>query len=336
MSILLYLLPLGLIFDLVGYLPPAARLYLLYGLLALPLCLKPSKQAGWLALGLGLVMVLRAALPVPAVAETALFLGIHLAIWTVMAPVPRALRLGVVAYAFVHLFLFVSPLGHPALEAMTAAGNRVSQWIADQPFHLGPTYQNLGSFLLFLVLSIFSWDGSRVAPLRTASFVLVAILLNALAAVLLIDRVDFSADVAWTLKFRDAFGFAELWKRMLGMAVIVFPVFLFLAHLAAYLILHYTRAPQSNDNSAPLPGWAALRDELAPGKRQIAVAAVAALAVLAVVPPTTWSLPDTGDFIFVDKGVVSFTKPDYTRYGESAGGMFGMFPEYVRLFGSKS
>jgi hypothetical protein len=336
MSILLYLLPLGLIFDLVGYLPPAARLFLLYGLLALPLCLKPSKQAGWLALGLGLVVGLRAALPLPLVAETALFLGIHLAIWTVMAPVPRALRLGVVAYAFMHLFLFVAPLGHPALEAMTAAGNRVSQWIADQPFHLGPTYQNLGSFLLFLVLSIFSWDRSRVAPLRTASFVLVAILLNALAAVLLIDRVDFAADFAWTLKFRDAFGFAELWKRMLGMAVLVFPAFLFLAHLAAYLILHYTSAPRSNDDSVPLPGWAALRDELVPGKRQVAVAAVAALAVLAVVPPTTWRVPDAGDFIFVDRGVVSFTKPDYTRYGESAGGMFGMFPEYVRLFGSKA
>ena len=336
MSILLYLLPLGLIFDLVGYLPPAARLFLLYGLLALPLCLKPSKQAGWLALGLGLVMLLRAALPVPVVAETALLLGVHLAIWTVMAPVPPALRLGVVAYAFVHLFLFVSPLGYPALETMTAAGNHVSQWIADQPFHLGPTYQNIGSFLLFLVLSIFSWDGSRVGPLRTAGFLLVAILLNALAAVLLIDRVDFAADFAWMLKFRDAFGFAELWKRMLGMAVLVFPALLFLSHLAAYLILHYTKTPRSDGASVPLPGWAALRDELTPGKRRIAVAAVAAVVVLAVVPPTTWRHPDAGDFIFVDRGVVSFTKPDYTRYGESAGGMFGMFPEYVRLFGSKA
>ncbi len=336
MSVLLYLLPLGLIFDLVGYLPPAGRLFLLYGLLALPLCLKPSKQAGWLALGLALAMVLRAALPMPVVAETVLFLVVYLTIWTLMAPVPRALRLGVVAYAFVHLLLFVSPLGHPALEGMTMAGNRVTQWITGQPFHLGPTYLNLGSFLLFLVLSIFSWDGSRVAPLRTASFVLVAVLLNAIAAVLLIDHVDFAADFAWTLKFREAFGFAELWKRLLGLAVLVFPAILFLAHLAAYLILHYTQAPKINDDSIPLAGWVPLKEELAFGKRQIAVAAVAALVVLVVVPPTAWRRPAACDMIFVDRGVVSFTKPDYTRYGESAGGMFGMFPEYVRLFGSKS
>ena len=53
MTVLLYLLPLGLIFDLVGYIPPSLRLFLLYGVLALPLCLKPSRQAAWLGLGLG-------------------------------------------------------------------------------------------------------------------------------------------------------------------------------------------------------------------------------------------------------------------------------------------
>jgi hypothetical protein len=336
MSVLLYLLPLGLIFDVVGYLPPAGRLFLIYGLLALPLCLKPSKPAGWLALGLGLVMVLRAVLPVPAVAETMLLLLVHFAIWTVVAPVPRALRLGVVAYALVHLWLFVSPLGHPVLEMLTAAANRIAQTIAGQPFHLGPTYLNLGSFLLFLTLSLFSWDGTKVAPLRTASFVLVAVLLNALAAVLLLDKVDFAAEFAWTLKFRDAFGFPELWKRLQGMAVIVFPAFLFLAHLTAYLALHYTRAPKSDAAADPLPGWAALRGEWALGKRQLAVAAVAALAVLAVTPPTAWRSPAACDLIFVERGVVSFTKPDYTRYGESAGGMFGMLPEYARLFGCKA
>ncbi|MCX6879564.1 MAG: hypothetical protein NTW21_38035 [Verrucomicrobia bacterium] len=374
MSVLLYLLPLGLIFDLVGYMPPALRLFLLYGLLALPLCLKPSKPAGWLALGLGLAMVLRAALPMPVVAETVLLLLVYLAIWTVMAPVPRALRLGVVAYAFVHLYLFLSPVGHPALEMMAVAGNRVSHWllgmvantvvhlllfllpvghpafemmtsaetsislwIAGEPFHLGPTYQNIGGFLLFLVLSIFSWDGTKVAALRTASFVLVAVLLNALGAAVLIYRVDFAADFAWTLKFRDALGFAELWQRLQGLAVLVFPAFLFLAYLIAYLVLHYAKAPlPAAAESAPMPGWAALRDEVVSGKRQLAVAAVAALAVLAVVPPTAWRRPAPCDLIFVERGVVSFTKPDYTRYGEAAGGMFGMFPEYARLFGCKA
>lgn len=341
MSVLLYLLPLGLIFDLVGYMPPAGRLFLVYGLLALPLCLKPSKPAGWLALGLGLVMVLRAVLPLSAVAEMMVLLLLHFAIWTVVAPVPRALRLGVVAYAVVHVWLFVSPLGHPALEMMTAAGNRIAQAIAGQPFHLGPTYLNLGSFLLFLVLSLFSWDGTRVAPLRTASFVVVAVLLNALAAVILLDKVNFAADgfasnFSWTLKFRDAFGFPELWKRLQGLAVIVFPAGLYLAQLVAYLMLHYAKAPRTSDDTDPLPGWPALREELACGKRQLAVAALAALAVLAVTPPTAWRSPAACDLIFLERGVVSFTKPDYTRFGESAGGMFGMLPEYARLFGCKA
>lgn len=151
-------------------------------------------------------MVLRASFQMPVVAETMLLLLVHQEIWTVIAPVPRTLRLGVVAYAMVYLLLFVSPPGHPALEALAGAGNRFSQWIAGQTFHLGPSYQNLGGFLLFLVLSVFSWDGSRVALLRTAGFVLVGVLLNALAAAVLIDRVNFAADFAWTLKFRDLFG----------------------------------------------------------------------------------------------------------------------------------
>jgi hypothetical protein len=336
MSVLLYLLPLGLIFDLVGYLPPALRLFLIYGLLALPLCLKPTKEAAWLGLGLGVVIVLRAVLPVPAVVEMLMLVAVHLAIWSVMAPVPRALRAGVVAYAFVHLLLFVSPLGHPVLEALAAAGNRASQWIVGQPFHLGPTYQNLGGFLLFGVLSVFSWEGSRVAPLRTACFVLVAVLVNAVASIVLIEHVNFAADFAWTLKFRDAFGFAELWKRILSLAVLYFPACLFVAQLAVYLLLHYGRTPKSGDGSALQPGWTALKDEWVLGKRQAVVAALAAVVVLVVVPPTAWRSPAPCDLVFLEKGVVSFTKPDYTRFGESAGGMFGMFPEYARLFGCKA
>jgi hypothetical protein len=333
MTVLLYLLPLGLIFDLVGYLPPQLRLFLIYGLLVLPLCLKPSKPAGWLALGLGLVVLLRAMLPLPAVAETALFLLAHLAIWSGMAPVPRSLRSGVVAYAFVHLFLFVSPLGHPLLETMASAGNRTLQSIAGQPFHLGPTYQNLGTLLFFLTLSVFSWDGTKVAAFRSAGYLLAAVLLNALAAVVLIDKTDFAASFSWTLKFRDPFGFPELWKQLKGLAVIVFPALLFVIQLAAYLILHYGKAAKSDADTAGLPG---LKEEFPTGKRSFLLAVVAALVVIAVVPPTSWRRPAQCDLIFVERGVVSFTKPDYTRFGESAGGMFGMLPEYARLFGAKS
>ena len=42
-------------------------------------------------------------------------------------------------------------------------------------------------------------------------------------AIVLIEKVNFAADFAWTLKFRDAFGFAELWKRLLEPGGVVFP-----------------------------------------------------------------------------------------------------------------
>lgn len=333
MSAFLYLLPLGGIFDLVGYMPPALRLFVIYGLLALPLCLRPSRQSGWLALGLGVVVVARALLRLPPVAETLVLLLAHQAIWTVLAPVPRPLRLGVVAYAFVHLLLLLSPVGQPALETMAAAGNRVLRWIAGQPFHLGPSYLNVGGFLLFLTLSVFSWDRSKVAVARSASFVLVAVLLNALGAVLLLEKADFAASFAWTLKFRDPFGFRELWQHLQGLAVIVYPGFVFLAQLVAYVVLHFGRAAKSGGGEAGAPGWAALRDEIRPGKRWLVMAGAGALAVLVVVPPTSWRRPSAAELVFVDKGIVSFTKPDYQRYGEAAGGMFGMLPEYTRLFG---
>lgn len=333
MSVLLYLLPLGLIFDLVGYLPPPLRLFLIYGLLALPLCLKPSKQSGLLAVGLGLVMILRAWLPMPAVAETALFLLGHLAVWSAMAPVPGSMRTGVVVYAFVHWYLFVSTLGHPVVEAMTGIGNRMLQGIAGQPFHLGPTYLNLGALLLFLTVSVFSWNGTRVAVFRTAGYLLVGVLLNTLAAALLIEKADFAASFSWSLKFREPFGFPELWQQLKGLGVIVFPAFLFLLQLAAYLILHHGKAANSEADTADLTG---LRKEFRLGKGAIPLLVVSALWVLVAIPPTSWRRPANCDLIFVERGVVSYSKPDYARYGESAGGMFGMLPEYARLFGCKT
>ena len=358
MSVLLYLLPLGFIFDLVGYLPPSGRLLLIYGLLALPLALKPSRQAAWLALGLGVVVVVRALLPWPAVAETALLLLAHQVIWAVIAPVPRALRMGVVAYAVLHLWLFVSPLGLPVLEYLTTSGNQLAQRIAGQPIHFGPSYLNVGGLLLFLMLSVFGWDRTQEGPLRTAVFLVATSVLNALAAVLLLKNADFAASFSWTLKFRDAFGFPELWKNLKGMAVIVYPGMVFLMQFVVYVLTHYGRAAMVRTNGGsefkfhlalhfgtaadltdrprtgggPVP----VKQERAFDKRRLVLAAVAGLTVLVVVPPTSWRRPAPCDLVFVERGVVSFTKPDYTRYGESAGGMFGMLPEYARLFGCKA
>ena len=251
MSVLLYLLPLGLIFDLTGYLPPALRLFLVYGLLALPLCLRPSRTAGWLAACLLLVAVLRAWLPVPPLAETALLLLLHQLIWTVLAPVPRAMQAGVVVFAALDLLLFRSPLGHPLIEALARAGTTVSGWATASSFHLGWTWQNLGALLLFATLSVFSWDGSRVACLRTAIFLVVALLLNALAATVLVEYVKFDADYAWKLESREPFGSAALWARLKDMLLLVFPGFLFLAQLAAFLVLHYGRRPGRHPAAAP-------------------------------------------------------------------------------------
>ncbi len=353
MSVLLYLLPLGLIFDLIGYLPPSLRLFLIYGLLALPLALKPSRQAGWLALGLAGVVGLRALLPWPVVAETALLLLAHQVIWAVLARVPRALRMGVVAYAVLHCWLFLSPLGYPALEYLTTSWNHLAARIAGQPVHFGPSYLNLGGLLLFLTLSLFSWDKTPVGPRRTAVFVVVTTLLNALAVVLLLKNADFAASFSWDLKFRDAFGFPELWKHLKGMAVIVYPGLVFLMQFAAYVLIHHVRVvmahadggsestyrlalhfgPAGADGPREVVDGATLKEELGFGKRWLVLAALAGLTVLVLTPPTSWRRPEAGTLVFVNKGVVSFTKPDYTRYGESAGGMFGMLPEYCRLFG---
>jgi hypothetical protein len=331
MFVILYLLPLGLIFDLVGYMPGALRLFLIYGLLALPLCLKPSRESGWLGLGLLVLALLRAVLPMPEIAEMALLLLAHFAIWTVVAEVPRALRTGVVAFAMLFLFLFLSPLGQPVLEALAAAGNTAAQWISGQPFNLGPSYLGLGGLLLFLTLSIFAWDGTKAGWLRTAGFLAIGLLIEALGAVVLIEKADFAASFAWSLKFRDLLGFPELWKLLKGLGVIVFPAGLFLAQLAAYMLLHFGRT--ENREIEPVD-FEPLRKEISWGIPALAAALLAALAVIATTPPTTWRRPAKLDMIFVDRGVVSYTKPDYERYGESAGGMFGMFPEYARLFGA--
>lgn len=337
MSVFLYLLPLGLIFDLAGYLPPALRLFLIYGLLGLPLLVRPSRAAGWLAAALAAAIVLRAWLPFPPLAETALLLLLHQLIWTVLAPVPRALHAGVVVFAALDLFLFRSPLGHPLVEGLARAGNTVSEWITDNSFHLGWTWQNLGALLLFATLSLFSWNATRVGQLRTLSFLVVALLLNALGATVLIEQANFAANYAWKLEFRDPFGFPELWARLKDMALLVFPAFLFLAQLAAFMILHFGRRPQADaDQPEPPHGWPAWRDQWRFVRPVLVVTALAAALLLLATPPTSWRRPVPRELVFLERGVVSFTSPDYTRFGKMAGGMFGKLPDYARLFGCNS
>ena len=79
---LVFLATLALIFDLVGYLPPFARLFLVYGLLALPLCRWPKPRVlrgGAVLLGVALINALA---PLPQAAEVPLLTFAHLWIWS--------------------------------------------------------------------------------------------------------------------------------------------------------------------------------------------------------------------------------------------------------------
>lgn len=81
--------------------------------------------------------------------------------------------------------------------------------------------------------------------------------------------------------------------------------------------------------------WATLRAQFGFNKQTGIVVGVGLLALLVMVPPTSVRKPAAKEIIFVQKGVVSYTQPDYQRYGRAAGGMFGLLPEYSQLFGCK-
>jgi hypothetical protein len=332
---LLYLLPLGLIFNLVGYLPPYLRLLFVYVSLGLPLCLRPSKHAVYGAAGLLGVMGLEAIVTFPPVADIGLLLLVHQWVWAKVTRVPTTLAAGLCFYTFLHFYLFLSPLGYPVIEALTRLDCQVAGWMTGSSLNLGHTYLNLGGFLLFLCLSVFGWNRTRVSKARTASFLVVAILLNALLSVVLIRKVNFGADLVWKLQYREVFGFVQLFQKLCGLGVLVFPALVFTAWLIAYLVLHYEAWKVEPVAVPAKPRARGLRGLFLGNLRQGCVAACALVFILISMPPTAWRRPLARNLVFVERGVVSFTKPDYTRLGRAAGGMFGMLPEYVTLFGCK-
>ncbi|MCB1126707.1 MAG: hypothetical protein KDM81_09445, partial [Verrucomicrobiae bacterium] len=334
----LYLAPLAFIFDLAGCLPPYLRLLLAYLLLLLPLALRPGRRAAWGAAVVVGVMALGARLSPPPAAEIALLLLAHQAVWQAVGPVPARLSAGVVGYAFLHLFLFLSPLGHGAVEGFCAGMDRLAGWVTGSAYNLGPTYLGLGGLLLFLCLSVAGWDRSRLGFGRTASFLGIALLANGVLALVLIRKVDFAADMVWELKYQEPFGYAQLWQHLKGLALLIYPGLVFAVQLAVYLVLHHERTPRVRSGNGAVngisKGWLGLK-----GPKPVwgfAVGAGAVLLLCLTLPPTAWRRPDPMRIIFVEKGVVSYTKPDYTRYGRAAGGMFGLLPEYARLFGCRT
>jgi hypothetical protein len=69
----------------------------------------------------------------------------------------------------------------------------------------------------------------------------------------------------------------------------------------------------------------------------LALGVLAELAFLLVVaPPAVLRPKGTGEVLFYDRGVVSFTKPEYNGYGSSSAGMYGTFVDFVTLLGFKA
>jgi len=283
----LFLLPLAFIFDLAGYIPPHLRLFTVYALLALPLCRYPRASVIRGVPVLVAAILLNALAPLPLAAEILLLTFVHLWIWSLSSGlVPGWLAQGVAFYTLLHLFLFQSPLGFELLEGINRIVTWFGRWITGGTIQTGYTYQNVGSFLLFLSLSIHAWDRGAVSKARTAAFLLVILLLNGLLSAVLLFTVDLGPDLTWDLNFRELFDYKALASYAVRATVLVFPFLIFLAHT-----------------------------------------------VLVMTPPTTRRPAQTSKVSFLHRGVVSFTKPDYTRFSRAAGGMFGFVPEYAGLFG---
>lgn len=327
----LFLLPLAFIFDLAGYIPSYLRLFAIYALLALPLLRYPRAAVLRGAPVLAGAILLNALAPLPQVAEVMLLTFVHLWIWSLSGQLSGWLARGVTFYAVLHVFLFQSAPGFNLLEGINHLVTWCGGWIAGGMVRTGYTYQNVGGILLFLSLSIHAWDRGAVSKARTGAFVLAILLLNGLLSSVLLFAVDLGPDLTWDLKFRDLFGYKELVSYTARAMVLVFPLLVFLAQATAYLVLHHDTAT----SRAPAPTQGA--SSKTPRRRLLSWAfpALALLLVLVVTPPTTQRPTHPRKISFLNRGVVSFTKPDYTRFSRAAGGMFGFVPEYAGLFGCR-
>ena len=327
---ILFLLPLAFIFDLAGYTPPYLRLFAVYTLLALPLCRYPRGSAIRGLLVLAAVILLNAWLPLPRTAEILLLTFTHLWVWSLSGLVSGWLAQGITFYAVLHLFLFQSPLGFDLLEGVNRNVTLFGRWITGGPISTGYTYQNIGSFLLFLSLSIHTWDRGVISKARTAALLLIILLINGLLSAVLLYTVNLGPDLTWDLNFRELFNYKTLVAYAARAILLVFPFFIFLAHAVAYLFLHHDSTAFRSKN--PVVKTAASK---APHRTRLTwiFLALAVLTLLIMIPRTTLRPTQTRKISFLHRGVVSFTKPDYTRFSRAAGGMFGFVPEYAGLFG---
>jgi len=163
----------------------------------------------------------------------------------------------------------------------------------------------------------------------SAVFLLVILLLNGLLSVVLLSTVDLGPDLTWDLNFRDLFSYKELFSYASRATLLIFPVFVFLAHAVAYLVLHH----DSTSSSGMAPTKASTFDTPRRARLTWVFLALAVLLLIVMIPATTLRPARPRKVSFLHRGVVSFTKPSYTRFSRAAGGMFGFVPEYAGLFG---
>lgn len=333
LDVWLYLVPLGFIFDLAGYVPVPLRVWLTWALLALPLCRRPGTVALKDGAGLMLALAVKAYAPLlPPVADRLLLLAAHQWVWRGSPSVPPYITKGLLFFTALHLFLFDAPSGYGVTETLAGFGNAVAAALTGRTFNLGPTYQGLGAWLLPLCLSLFAWRrDDRIAPVRTVAFAGVGLLLMTLLGDVMLSKIPFAVNLTWELTYREPFGIRQLIGRLPDLAVLAMPLAYYVAALILYGFLH-VGAWQSAQAAPGAAGTASV------GIRRAMTwcwpAPVIWLALIAVAtPPTAWRRPQAREVVFVERGIVSYSKPNDTRFGRGAAGMFGMLPEYTRLFG---
>jgi len=331
-TLCVFLLTLGLVFDFTGYLPLHLRLFLVYLLLLVPICLRHTRHRLVLALALVVTVGLNATVTSDPLSRTGLLLLTVLLVWDRADIGLRAFWPPVVFFALVHAFLFMSPKGYFFLDGLTQRSAALYATLLRDTCNLGYTYQNLGSALLFAALSVFLIrDG--VSGVRTVCFAVLLVLTTAAVFKFVLYRIDIDADLTLKLDWHDYRSLSQYAGFCSRLIVLAFPGILFLAHLVLFLVFH----PTWLGKGAVEAGAAIQPPRFA--RVGTSLCFIAGLGLLTFVfPPQTARSDNSPRAVFYGRGVVSFSKPRYgTReYGSPSAGMYGTFVDLVRLFGFRT
>lgn len=322
-----FALPLGLIFNLVGYLPESLRLFSVYLFLLLPIFFRQPEHRSTQLIAVAVAVLTNTLAPRNAAFELAVLLGAHFYVWAGYRRTWRTPYTAVVFFGLLYVFLFMSPQGFHPLDTMAQG---VSQWysrLMRQPCNLGYTYLNLGSALLFLTLSVFLIrDGASLV--RSVCFLVLLVLVTAVGVKFLLFKADFDTDFLLKLEtgtFLDYRQYAQFAARL---AALAFPAILFLAHLGLFMVFHGSWIAGRMPSQA-VPARLRWREQFGP-----LLGIGLAIVLMAALAPMTWLDPaKPRQALFYGKGVVSFSKPVYGGYGTPAAGMYGIYVDLLGLFG---